>query len=341
MASPTLQKTWEFDVNNNFIGSDQYDLRQKLLLGIKNALIDGVTFTVPWTVRYSCDSTTAGSAGDGVDHWSASTDVVWEPSGSVHSWIVLRQTDYFGSGNHLEMLIDCEQGASGDNYAAIGVYLSNTAFSGGTTGTRPTATGEWSVIASGGSEVTSNWQGLDSVQTTKSFHMMASDDGEEWRILISDNTYVVAIWAIGKPLSPPSGWSPACWALIYGQDTNSSTVTTDTNLSTAGTLRVRCTDDTRGDFQCLFTAESMASSATQPVASSAVANTFDASRPFINFGLYSSTGAATGYMGGVKDMWWSLESDGTGATYPVAQPDFINVGGLCLPWDGATTPNLG
>lgn len=337
MAAPSLQKTWEFDINNTSSGASGTAMRQQLMLDIKNAFISAVSFTNPWAVDSSCDGVTAGTAADGVDRWSDVGDIVWETAGA-RSWIVLRQDDYFSDNDELYMCIELDQGASTDYNAAIGVYVSKgTNFTSGTTTARPTSADEVELLPSGGSEVTANWQGSDlTSETSKRWHMMASSDGKEWRLFFAVNGVVVAIWMIGAPNNPPSGWDTPIWSIIYGEDTTSSNVT-DEGLTSSLKLYVLCTDGVLGDFACSFTMPSMYSNSLLR-GGEALNNTFDSSRYIAPSGLYSPSGAAVGFMGYVNDVFWSKEADAVGTTY--ASQTFVNLGGLVLPWDGSSAPQL-
>lgn len=338
MTAPTPAKTWEFAINGTAAGADGDAMRADLLLAIKDSLVDNGTFTTPWVVDYSCDSATAGTAGDEVDHWAANSDVVWDSSGSAHSWVVLRQTDYFGTGTHLYLLLDCSQNSSLEYSAALGVYCSRVGFTGGSTTARPTATDELEVLAASTVASSSNWQGDNSnAETSKRYHVLGSDDGEEWRILFCVAGYCVAMWAIGKPQDPPSGWANPYFAMVWGQETASADVTTYQYLTTNGTPIVRMTDATAGDFAGTFTCPAARSTSNQLMPIICAANHFDSSRGMWPVGIYCHTDvAAPGYHGPVADIWYGHGADSTGDTAPAAQQDFALFGDVWLPWDGSS-----
>lgn len=91
-----------------------------------------------WTLDSSCDGTTAGSPGDGIDRLNKTTftpaNWVLNSSGSAHSWAVL-----FNSSYSMYCLIDC----NGNNNAYGRIAFSSSAFSGGTTTNGPTAASEF------------------------------------------------------------------------------------------------------------------------------------------------------------------------------------------------------
>jgi hypothetical protein len=105
MATPTNVKTWEFDLNNttfadNTTVGNAYESAARRLFQIKEILINNgkTTFSAPWTVVSSSDSSTSGAS----DLWIDAGDLVWtnETSGNVFSWIILQQPA-ISSGFHL------------------------------------------------------------------------------------------------------------------------------------------------------------------------------------------------------------------------------------------------
>lgn len=95
-----------------------------------------------WSVYYSCDSVTAGTANDGVDRWTATFDgtKIIRASGAVaHSWMVLKSPSGLGSGPWYLII----------QYNTTSDWLCNFIFckaapTGGSTTARPTSTNEWS-----------------------------------------------------------------------------------------------------------------------------------------------------------------------------------------------------
>lgn len=87
-----------------------------------------------WTMRYSCDGTTAGTAGDGVDRWLAHTNLIWANSGTAHSWCVLRNATL-----GIEVCIDCVTVST----TTLSLTATEVAqpFTGGSTTVRPDSVG--------------------------------------------------------------------------------------------------------------------------------------------------------------------------------------------------------
>lgn len=110
-----------------------------------------------WTCYYSCDSSVAGSANDGVDRIGSTynaTKIVRATAGSAHSWIVLKSPATMGRlGNEQYYLTLSYEGSY--DYGAV-MALSKAAPTGGTTTARPTATDEIAVTVGGMLPFTTN-----------------------------------------------------------------------------------------------------------------------------------------------------------------------------------------
>ncbi len=184
MTLPSLTKTWQF-VPNYAIAATGTALgtNRTILKTIKDFLttdaaewVDNANIATTaanlWTVRYSCDSVVAGSAGDGVDRWDAITDLVWANAASAHSWIVLRNT---AIGSTAELLISCE-GSSGSGHVLTIAISPSAGFTGGTTTARPTATDEAVTLNNAA------WGGVGTSDTSVKVHVVKSTDGECWRV---------------------------------------------------------------------------------------------------------------------------------------------------------------
>lgn len=187
MSIPVLVDTWWTRGEVSYPDtSTAQQICQSHLWMIKEALLDtlagGSTSGTRagasvWTVEGSSNSTTA--AMDGVDRWGASftpANIVRAPSGSPHSWIVLRNTTlgvWF-----------CIDYASSSDTTCVFTY-SRSAFTGGSTTAKPTATNETSIGSSSiGTAVTfksdttiTTHRFLISVNSTGEFHIATNRNG--------------------------------------------------------------------------------------------------------------------------------------------------------------------
>lgn len=177
-----LEKTWQFDINRvhpqvgTALLTSQWQVWYiaEFLLGNIGGAATGL-----WTVYYSCDSVTAGTAGDTTDRWGAGTfaaaKMVRAANGSAHSWMVLKSPD-FGGGDFYYLTVDFV-GAANTNYMMI---LSKTAPTGGTTLTRPTSNTETTATANTGSIVLN-----DGVAAARHVHAGLTTDGKQFYMAMS------------------------------------------------------------------------------------------------------------------------------------------------------------
>lgn len=334
MGLPTLNKTHQFRPNVAVPaqGSALASNRRILRL-IKDALTtttswvdDTNTPVVPsnmWTVRYSCDSVTAGTVGDGVDRWAADSNLVWANAGSAHSWIVLRQA---AINSTFEILISCEGISVNGNILTI--YKSpSAAFSGGTATARPTAVDEQVVLNN------TAWGGAGSIDTSTVFHVMKASDGQLWRIISCVANAPNTLWIFDKAASLIGGsWANPCVSLAIGSaNTNVCSVA---NIATAGSAPFAG----RGVSAMTLWGTIEAYKSTPSVLNSAQnsPNDLSGTYPFLGIGLVSETASNRGKHGYLIDIWWGLQSVNTGDNYPDAGSppnyQFAQFGHLIFPW---------
>lgn len=327
MSLPSLAQSWYFRPNHSIAATGTaINTNRTILKWIVDTLIgtsnwvDGngsaATPPNPMTVRYSCDSVTAGTAGDGVNRWSGISNLVWNNEGSAHSWIVLR----FADGS--QVMLAC-QGASGTG-TSLAIYYSPAAgFTGGTTTNRPTATDQIAVIASAA------WSSL-SVDTSVKVHMMLSADGTNMRFLLGSGGQASIAWIIGKTTAfDNSTWTTphVGVALNAALGTN---VLTATNLNSTASFKGRAAS--AADFY-LATMSFGGALATAQITS---ADDQSGAWPFFGQQLVSLTATNRGVKGYLVDVWYGSTTIASGSTYPATPPadqhQFVQVGALILPW---------
>jgi hypothetical protein len=149
-----LSKTYYSDNNAAWAALDtSANMFKAMIHSIKEAIVGNILNTnapagTKWTVYYSCDGTTAGTANDGVDRLTTYANWVRASGAVAHSWIVLKSPVALGP---LYLLIQYN-GAADYNWK---IYLSTAAFSGGSTTVAPTST------VSAQCEVTTFWNSSD------------------------------------------------------------------------------------------------------------------------------------------------------------------------------------
>lgn len=330
MALPVPDKTWQFNVNQAM--PDQGTTlasSRRLMRTIKNSLVG--FGSNPWTVRYSSNGSVAGSAGDGVDRWTADTDLVW--AAGNRSWMVLRQT---GIATNFELCIDLNFAAG---YNATMVVSPAAGFTGGTIGARPTATDEFTINS------TANGWGTNGGTTGNAgaLHVMQSTDGQVTYVVFTCDNRAQAFWMLARPKNPATGWSNPSVSLI-DMITPSSGTAVDSMLLTryfgtnatlfrgrgTTTMNIFLTSEgtTNGANNGALLAES-ASVLNSP-------NDFSGEYPMFPIGFASKTTGNRGRHGQIFDMWLGLDITNIGDTYPNdTSRQFVQFGDLIFPWNGS------
>lgn len=328
MSLPSLSKTWQF-VPNYAVSATGTALgtNRTILLAFKNFLTTTANWvdnnnasTTPsnmWAVRYSCDSVTAGTAGDAVDRWSAIANLVWANAGSAHSWIVLRQT---AIDTNCELLISCENAQV--NGANITVVMSPSAgFTGGTTTARPTATDEIVVMSN------ATWGGVAAADTNVKLHAMKSTDGECWRLFCCNTGQPNTSIIIGKAAVLHSSWPHP--AVCYAQGASAGTSTLTNTL-----LNSNANFQGRGASNMTMFLAGMCAAGAQINATITSANDLSSEWPLMPQQLFSNTVSNKGVHGYLCDVWYSSATIASGSTAPTTgtQHQFAQLGVLVFPW---------
>lgn len=330
-TNPTKDKTWEYSVNNlvvadNTRGStNAHADKRNLLFGIKEAMIDG-GLTVPWTVRGSSDSSTAGM--DTTDRWVDIDDMVWSTSDvGARSWIVLRQT---GISTTFELLIDLRQGSSNDDGGEIRMWVAQAGFTGGSTTARPTATDErqlrnlelWGA-GSQGSTIPYKW------------HFQISSDGQCTRVYIfnaNSSRTAIGFWLLDVPKNPTTGWTNPYIATVHGS-ADTTEIPTYANYQNTATLRGRYSG---ADTTMYMSAEGINNVAVGNAASIDTFNQVDGTYIAGEIGIDSLTSTFRGSHGTIFDLWWGFNFAVSGQTYPDdGTRAFAMFGDFVIPWNGS------
>lgn len=329
MALPTLTKTWEFKVNQAITATGTaLATNRTILKAIKDSLISSSDYvnganvsTTPanmFTVRYSCDGTTAGSAGDGVDRWSDISKLNWANAGSAHSWMVLRQA---AIGSNYEILISCE--ASAGNGQSLLIAVSPSAgFTGGTTLLRPTATDE-SVIING-----TIWGGVVNTDANVKLHVFKSSDGECWRVFVANGGQINTSWIMEKSKSSNTSWANRGIALALGAGAATNTLSNNNLYSLANFY---------GRGASAMTMYLATMSCGPGLLNVLETNPDDLSSDWDFFGqqLFTITAGNKWCRGELNDVWYGSTTIASGDSFPLSvspNSQFVQFGSLVFPW---------
>lgn len=319
MALPTVDKTYEFDLNNQVTAQgSRLATLQLLMRTLKDALINSGTFTAEWTVSRSSNGTTA----DASDNWTADADLVWDTAGNSHSWIVLRQT---GISATFEICIDLQD--SSTNYT-IDLIVSHNTFLGGTTTNRPTATGEVTLFSS------QHWASASSsANDSIMWHMLLSTDGAVTRIFMTRNSVTQAYWWFEVPRNAVSGWNNP---VAVGMDATIGTEVISIAQLTTGAAPIQGIG-ALGTSMGLFSTIPLIN--TNSIVQQTTGNSFSGNENAWDMNLYSSTEGSKGHHAALRDVWWLSDQPITGDHVPSGDDQFVVFGSepILVPWDNVTT----
>lgn len=337
----TNSKTWEYVVNLvESVGSGQQDRNERLTLALKRALTDtggvqavdgdgnNISLSSPMEVVASSNGVTA----DASDNWDTQADIVYDAAGSAHSWIHLRLTDFFGSGDHLHMLYDCRDNSSTGELAYVSWVRGATGFSGGTITNAPTnAEGTDELITRDGSNsagdatISDMMWGSDSSVAQCVLHVRIADDGSAGGWFVCSQGAVVAShgWQIEEDGIP--GETHPFWVWGLGYDSNSDV------------LNWGVVFDSQAPFRSLDTAglalvANLSMAHTVSPGFTAIIDNNTSTNRFVHPGyLVDATNQEV--RSALTDMWWGSSVDSTGDGSP-ASGNVVRrqVGDMVIPW---------
>ena len=318
MALPAIDLTWRSNVNQTIAASGALlTTNRRVMRAIKDSLISSAGYNVApaslWTVRYSCDSVTAGSAGDGVDRWTSDGALVWANAASAHSWIVLRQT---GIATNFEICISLEPvSATGSQYTIA--VSSSAGFTGGSTTARPTATDEYSISKAAVLQTSGD--------STYRLHALMSSDGKGTMVFVYSGAALFQVIMVGVPKQPVSGWTNPSWFYFNNNAAPLDSGTLATTVSPAVRGRVGATT-----MSLYWTGEGVTTGLL--CAGFTGANDLSSESPLFPIGIACNTSGAVGRHGVVYDVWWGLNNYAQGDTYPGdASRQYMQVGDIVVP----------
>lgn len=345
MTLPAFSKTWQFNVNNSVPAqADTHDHCAAFLIELQDALTGFATN--PWVVDYSCDGSTAGTPGDGVDridsdlaNWIFTTG-----ASSSRSWLVLRNPV-----TGMELMLSGQGGTN--NGDRIRIYVSWAAgFTGGATNSNPSATDEEQIYTGDDN------YGIGNLARDFVYHFMHSADGELTYIAASYNNICPLFVYLGVPENPTDGWTNPLVAGWLGDDgtvpdafATSLFMAVQDEIGFTGGVGRRRANLTGGTIPIHTSfagtvvgdgsntprvyGEDQGSSAYVPGANQ-ISGEYDLAR----VGLFSFRQTGTnGFHGRMPDLYFSQDTLSDGDTFPGdGTKTRVSLGGYVLPWNGST-----
>jgi len=317
MAFPTLAKTYDFNFTNLPGGAVSTVGDDYLFQLVTDMLTLG---TNPFTVDYSCDGAVAGVAGDGVNRWIDSGDLVW--STGNHSWIVLENVD------GVQILFDLD---FSQRYQMIARMSLSGGFSGGTVSSRPTASDETDIVLGSANSWTNN-----GTYNPSKLWCHASNDGKVFRwFIITDS--VCHSWGRVEEVKGAPGAPTLAYAASLFASGNTTTDATDVAQAGDDTDVVRVSGTSQITAQCVLTCQGMeggvASFAGEPYNEE-----WTGEAPLMEQGFWSTlTSGARGPKGSAYDIWWTTSPPNSiGTTFPGdGSRQLVSVGHWVIPHDGS------
>jgi hypothetical protein len=334
-AIPALSKTYTTRRNVPFPAeATQSDIRRSSIWLLKQFMIDGVaTGTLSgtrhansvWAVDYSCNGTTAGTAGDGVDRWATYANVVQANSGTAHSWIVLVKSGLY-------CLIDANNATNN-----VRISFSKVAFTGGSTTAGPTSTEAWlaGVTTADGTSANALLVSDDVVSGTHYAHFTTTDD-QRFHFEISRpgtgifSALVALTPSVGGAVTDTRNWFATCQATFTARGSGGYA-----NMNAAGQFCARTPNNSAPNAQSGPSAAAFGGAAW-PAGYGVDSLTSD----FPAFAIYvASLGTQVAYRGQIPDWYWCGTAT-VGSSIPsAAAQERTVVGDLILPFVGGA-PNL-
>lgn len=340
MSTLSFTRSWLMNVGNlsPYVSGGATIQNQQSVLAIKNMIkgtntgkhgwLDqqGTPAATPsfWTVYYSCDSVVAGVAGDGVDRWDTYTDLVWGNVAGVNSWIVL-----YNATASLYLLLSCENSASDTN--TLDIWVSTSAFTGGTTAARPTSPDEWNA------SVSATWGAGGSFSIR--YHMMMSADGLAFRLFTTRAQNLQGVWLFEPLVDQVDNLEGDLITAVWG-GTGGNALGANTFTQTAQNIARKTGGPT---ILGVLTSEG------SRYASNIHATLAHTDRPTWNaisgrdqlfaigaYGVnYTAVGDMRGKLGSIADLWFGNDLFVSGRSWPGDYSrQLISLGPLVVPWPG-------
>ena len=328
MALPTPEKTWQFAHISNTLTGSQGDDAHDFFLKFKTA---AKTFgSQPLTVVGSSNGVSANMSG--TDLLAAYSDFVHAVAGSPHSWVVLATAV-------AQICFDFNRAPGLFGVITLDIITSSAGFSGGSINNRPTASDE-SVLLTNDS-----WTGrLGTGSSTGGQirgHIMLSDDGQCFRVVVANNNTVGGFLLVDKAGGAVSGWTDPVISVFLGQgysdNTTNNLLEARIWISTLSTAIIHSRGPA-GSMPLYACVEYVGGLDASIVERYNGANEISGEYPLLAVGLFHGvTASQRGRHGHISDLWFTNAILANGDTMPSdGSKQFVIFGDVVFPSDGTS-----
>ena len=326
MSLPTVQKTWQYNVNQ-LVTSQGSALatNRRVFRSIKDALKGFASGA--WTVVGSSNGVTANMTG--TDLWVTDADLVFSQSGGAvaRSWIVLKQLGMSSSGIELLITLDANNTARGQGGYGGNAYLAETAaggFTGGSTTANPTATGQIQLI-------TLDLTGITTDIPVR-WNVMQAADGSGTRFWTYAAGTIRMLCIIDKPIDVVSAWLNPFVAAWFNSAANTTLA-----ISMGYTWWTSRINGLQSAIALGTEGAGGATALPSDTVCGAIPNDLTNEYVMVPCNICSNTNTRRGRHGVFPDLWYRSTGTVDGDTYPGdGSATFINVGPFIFPWNGGS-----
>lgn len=360
MALPTVIKTWAFSVNNRRVWNGDVWDRRTMFVEIKNWFK-----SVGWTVRSSCNSSTAYN--DGTDSWISAGNLNYNYNTSARSWLVMRAPAALGAT--YDVLFDCSSpNGSGHSYnpAIMRIFVAQSGYNlNGTTTAVPTAiSGHLGLCYySSDSSYGAQWgTGRPDSGYSYYWHAMSTSDQKQFRVIICLNGFAQGIWIFERldTVEAPAVWTEPVVAAVasvggYGHggvgENNEPFIAGSSQYSSkwqAGWVKNTCMRGVINAQQVDFYASAEGMVSDPLTVQWGIYNEITGKWPILPVGVVCNGTGRRGRQGMLTDMWlgaggiWNQNAGNPywgvidGETYPEdGTTKLVQFGNLIMPWTGS------
>lgn len=331
---PVLTKTYQHSTNILVQGATQLEAYRSLLFGIKEALVDSVTFASACTVVASCNGTTT----DVSDLWSDPTDIVWGTGLSAavaKSWIIFAMPNI---APDFQVGWICEQNSANNTTMTQQIAPRGFDTSSLVTGNLPppNEAGDIIEVMNAMGTPTSDAYILGNVGIVGGFsarlNVSMSTDGEVIRVFAFESNECRLSWAWEVPKAVQDYWTNPWIAHCFGSNTK---VPTYAHFYSEDRIHCRLPDGLTGTDQTMFCTTESANNV--PIGQLVARDDYDNSVPGTPMGLCCTTINSRTRGAARFDAFFGAEN-GEGFHYPdrdIVDPQpiqLVGIGDIILPY---------